>query len=111
MANRTYTLDAQKKEWELGALTPGYASKSLTIMARRRRAPCQSRERGILLSRNFKSDNVTPVCEPIMAAINAANSGSAPSYGGDQLTQRLQTIASEVFGTEVAIFPVTTGTA
>lgn len=63
------------------------------------------------LSRNFKSDNVTPVCEPIMAAIHAANRGSAPSYGGDDLTQRLQSVASEVFGTEVAIFPVTTGTA
>jgi threonine aldolase len=63
------------------------------------------------LSRNFKSDNVTPVCEPIMAAINAANQGSAPSYGGDELTQRLQSVASEVFGTAVAIFPVTTGTA
>jgi threonine aldolase len=63
------------------------------------------------VSRNFKSDNVTPACEPIMAAINAANVGSVPSYGGDDLTQRLQTVASGVFGTEVAIFPVTTGTA
>jgi threonine aldolase len=63
------------------------------------------------LSRNFKSDNVTPVCDAIMAAINAANVGSVASYGGDLLTQALQTAASEVFGTEVAIFPVTTGTA
>jgi threonine aldolase len=46
-----------------------------------------------------------------MAAINAANVGSAASYGGDPLTQALQSVASEVFGTEVAIFPVTTGTA
>src|SRR6202051_1710131 len=63
------------------------------------------------LSRNFKSDNVTPACAPIMAAVNAANSGSVPSYGGDDLTRQLQTAASDVFGTEVAIFPVTTGTA
>src|SRR6202021_3722271 len=46
-----------------------------------------------------------------MSAINAANSGSAPSYGGDDLTRRLETVASEIFGTAVAIFPVTTGTA
>jgi len=63
------------------------------------------------VSRNFKSDNVTPVCEPIMAAINAANSGSVPSYGGDDFTVQLQRVASDVFGAEVAIFPVTTGTA
>lgn len=63
------------------------------------------------MSWNFKSDNVTPVCAPILAAINAANSGSVPSYGGDDLTTALQCAASEVFGTEVAIFPVTTGTA
>src|SRR6202021_3901683 len=46
-----------------------------------------------------------------MSAINAANSGTAPSYGGDDLTRKLQTVASEIFGTAVAIFPVTTGTA
>ncbi len=60
---------------------------------------------------NFKSDNVTPACDAIMAAIQAANSGSAPSYGGDEFTLGLQTLASEVFGREVAIYPVTTGTA
>jgi threonine aldolase len=63
------------------------------------------------VSRNFKSDNVTPVCDAIMAAIQAANRGSAPSYGGDDFTQKLHTVAGEVFGREVAIFPVTTGTA
>ncbi|HSY96663.1 MAG TPA: low specificity L-threonine aldolase [Steroidobacteraceae bacterium] len=63
------------------------------------------------MSRNFKSDNVTPVCDAIMAAINGANAGTAPSYGGDEFTEALQSVASEVFGTDVAIFPVTTGTA
>jgi threonine aldolase len=67
--------------------------------------------RGILLSRNFKSDNVAPVCDAIMAAIQAANVGPAAAYGGDDITQALQTVANEVFGTEVAIFPVATGTA
>ena len=46
------------------------------------------------MSRNFKSDNVSAVCAPIMAAINAANVGSAPSYGGDEITQALQTAAN-----------------
>src|SRR3984957_18203231 len=63
------------------------------------------------VNRNFKSDNVTAVCDAIMAAINAVNIGSVPSYGGDDQTLALQTAASEVFGTEVSIYPVTTGTA
>src|SRR5260370_11884349 len=63
------------------------------------------------VSRNFKSDNVTPVCDAIMAALQAANRGSVPSYGGDDFTRKLHTVASEVFGRGVAIFPVTTGTA
>ena len=63
------------------------------------------------MSRNFKSDNVTPACDAVMAAVNAANTGSVPSYGDDGFTRELQGAASEVFGTEVAIYPVTTGTA
>jgi threonine aldolase len=63
------------------------------------------------VNRNFKSDNVSPVCDAIMSAILAANSGSVASYGGDEFTRELETAASEVFGREVAIFPVTTGTA
>jgi threonine aldolase len=63
------------------------------------------------VNRNFKSDNVTPACDAIMAALHAANNGPAASYGGDDLTQQLQAVASGVFGTQVAIFPVTTGTA
>jgi threonine aldolase len=63
------------------------------------------------VSRNFKSDNVSPVCGAIMQAIHAANSGSASAYGADELTEALQAVAGEVFGRPVAIFPVTTGTA
>ncbi len=63
------------------------------------------------MSRNFKSDNVTPASAAIMAAIQAANVESVPSYGGDKLTEALQSVASEVFEREVAIFPVATGTA
>jgi threonine aldolase len=60
---------------------------------------------------NFGSDNVTPACDAVMQAINAANQGAAYSYGGDDITARLRARANELFETEVAIFPVTTGTA
>ena len=60
---------------------------------------------------NFTSDNVTPVCDEVMAAIHAANAGTASSYGGDVLTQRLSEVAARVFETKVAVFPVATGTA
>ncbi len=63
------------------------------------------------LSRNFGSDNVTPVCAPIMAALEAANSGLMASYGADAFTERLQEAASTVFERKVAIYPVATGTA
>jgi threonine aldolase len=60
---------------------------------------------------NFGSDNVTPACDAVMQAVNAANSGTAASYGGDDLTAQLTMRANELFDTEVAIYPVTTGTA
>jgi threonine aldolase len=63
------------------------------------------------LGSNFGSDNVTPACDAVMRAVNAANTGSAVSYGGDDFTAQLQRRASEVFDREVAIYPVTTGTA
>jgi len=63
------------------------------------------------VSRNFKSDNVTPACDTIMAAIAAANRGTAPSYGADDITSELQRLAGEIFAREVAIFPVSSGTA
>jgi threonine aldolase len=63
------------------------------------------------LHRNFGSDNVTPVCAPILAAINAANEGTADSYGADGYTERLTAAVREVFETDLAVFPVATGTA
>jgi threonine aldolase len=62
-------------------------------------------------ARNFGSDNVTPAAPEVVAAIAAANTGALHSYGDDPYTQRLQEIASAVFETELAIYPVTTGTA
>ena len=63
------------------------------------------------MNRNFTSDNATPACDAVMEAVLAANAGMAPSYGADEISGRLQRQASELFETEVAIFPVTTGTA
>src|SRR5262249_24593434 len=61
--------------------------------------------------RNFTSDNVTGVAPAIIEAILAANRGRLRSYGDDPITARLTQLAAAVFETELAIFPVVTGTA
>ena len=66
---------------------------------------------GDALNRNFASDNVSPVCAPVMAAIEAANRGPTGSYGADPFTERLTMLAREVFETDLVIYPVSTGTA
>jgi threonine aldolase len=63
------------------------------------------------MGRDFSSDHVAPACDAILAAINKANEGFATSYGGDDLTAKLQSVASELFEQQVAIFPVISGTA
>lgn len=60
---------------------------------------------------NLYSDNVAPVAEPVMRALVQANSGTAPGYGTDELSRRLQSRFSSLFDTDVAVFPVATGTA
>ncbi|HEY9632814.1 MAG TPA: low specificity L-threonine aldolase [Coleofasciculaceae cyanobacterium] len=60
---------------------------------------------------NFASDNVTGVSPEIMAALNAANDGTAMPYGQDEYTQRLESQFKELFETDVTIFPVATGSA
>ncbi|QDH14876.1 threonine aldolase family protein [Oecophyllibacter saccharovorans] len=60
---------------------------------------------------NFASDNVTPACPEVMAALIEANQGSVPSYGEDELTGALNQRFSEVFETETVAFPIVTGTA
>jgi threonine aldolase len=60
---------------------------------------------------NFASDNVTSVSPEIMAALNAANHGAAMPYGQDEYTQRLENQFKELFETDLAIFPVATGSA
>ncbi|MDX2215733.1 MAG: low specificity L-threonine aldolase [Oculatellaceae cyanobacterium bins.114] len=60
---------------------------------------------------NFASDNVTGVSPEIMAALVAANQGSAMPYGADSVSQRLNALFSDLFETEVVMFPVATGSA
>lgn len=59
----------------------------------------------------FVSDNVTPACPEVMEAILAANAGIAASYGDDQWSAGLQDRLSEIFETDLAVFPTVTGTA
>lgn len=59
----------------------------------------------------FTSDNAFGVAPEILEAIARANVGAASSYGGDEITARLQRRFSDVFECSVAVFPVATGTA
>lgn len=61
--------------------------------------------------RSFASDNVAPAAPEVMAALGRVNQGSVHSYGDDPETQRLTALAHATFGTDLAIFPVATGTA
>jgi threonine aldolase len=60
---------------------------------------------------NFVSDNAFGVAPEILAALSRANEDTAPSYGEDDLTARVQARLCDVFEREVAAFPVVTGTA
>ncbi|MGF1605673.1 MAG: threonine aldolase family protein [Rhodothalassiaceae bacterium] len=59
----------------------------------------------------FWSDNCAPVAPEILAALADANRGPAPAYGADAWTDQLPAAFGQVFGTEVAVFPIATGTA
>ncbi len=64
-----------------------------------------------MTGRNFVSDNVAPVHPAVMAAVAAANSGPASSYGEDAISARLDEIFGRLFEAEVRVLPVATGTA
>ena len=63
------------------------------------------------VSYSFRSDNVAPVAPEILRAIEAANHGLAAAYGDDEYSALLNRKFSELFETEVTVFPVSTGTA
>ncbi|MDX6748483.1 beta-eliminating lyase-related protein [Geminicoccaceae bacterium 1502E] len=60
---------------------------------------------------DFRSDNTGAAAPEILAALAAANHGTAAGYGGDPLTERLQERMGELFEHKVHVFPVATGTA
>jgi len=60
---------------------------------------------------SFTSDNASGIAPEILQALTDANKGAAMPYGEDAITRRVETRLAEVFETEVAVFPVATGTA
>ncbi|MGB1254452.1 MAG: threonine aldolase family protein [Thiolinea sp.] len=60
---------------------------------------------------SFASDNVSGICPEVMEAVIRANTGIAISYSGDQHSLGLDTRFSDLFETEVKVFPVVSGTA
>jgi threonine aldolase len=60
---------------------------------------------------DFRSDNTGRAAPELIAALAAANEGTAAGYGGDEWTALLQRRFGEVFETKVQVFPVATGTA
>lgn len=60
---------------------------------------------------NFASDNTSGVAPEIWAALQAADEGTAMPYGGDALSTRLTGRFETLFETELAVYPLATGTA
>ena len=60
---------------------------------------------------NLYSDNVSPAAPEIMAALARVNSGPAQPYGQDPETKAMKIAFSDLFGKEVWVMPVSTGTA
>jgi len=60
----------------------------------------------------LRSDNAAGAAPEILAAIDAANHGSALAYGADDLTDQLQSVVRDVFEhANARAFPVVSGTA
>lgn len=60
---------------------------------------------------NFASDNVGGAAPEIVSALTEAAAGFAMPYGNDDLTDMFRRMAAETFETELAAYPVATGTA
>lgn len=63
------------------------------------------------VKKNFYSDNVSGAAPEILDALVAANAGDTAPYGADPLSEGLNARFSELFETDVEVFPVGTGTA
>lgn len=64
-----------------------------------------------MLPVNLYSDNVAPAAPEIMAALARVDVGPAQPYGQDPESKAAKAALSDLFGTEVWVFPVSTGTA
>ncbi len=60
---------------------------------------------------DFRSDNVLGGSPEVLRAIERASHGTQTSYGGDEITARLHRRCCELFGADVDVFPVVSGTA
>ncbi len=60
--------------------------------------------------KSLASDNYAGVLPEVMAALAAANTGHARSYGADDITVRTRTLFCELFGAEVDVYFVYNGT-
>lgn len=60
---------------------------------------------------NFLSDNTAGAAPEVMEAVVRANTGTDSSYGADAISRRLKQKFSDLFGRDVAVHPVLTGTA
>jgi threonine aldolase len=61
--------------------------------------------------RYFKSDNTAAVSAEILAALSAANHGTALAYGADRWSESLDELFGKFFETRVRVFAVSSGTA
>jgi len=59
---------------------------------------------------DFRSDNVGGAAPEILEAIVAANAGTASPYGDDDYTRAMQERFAVLFGREVRVFPLSSGT-
>jgi threonine aldolase len=59
----------------------------------------------------FASDNTAGICPEALAALNAANADTVPSYGDDPGTARAQQLMRDLFETDCETFFVFNGTA
>ncbi|HEX6959005.1 MAG TPA: low specificity L-threonine aldolase [Ferrovibrio sp.] len=62
-------------------------------------------------SLDFRSDNTSGAAPEVMAALAAANHGTAAAYGEDDWTIELDAAFSMLFDADCRVFPVATGTA
>lgn len=60
---------------------------------------------------DFRSDNTAAIAPALFEAMASANHGTASGYGSDTLSAELDKAFSHFFETDVAVFPVSTGTA